>query len=231
MNELSEARGSLLRYHKGKEVEYMKYLKIFTDFLEIAQGLSDSTLARLFRAMLAYALNDTEPAFKGNERALWLMVRQSIDREKEAYEAKVDNMERCREVRKQKEIKQKSIQQAKISTEDKDKEKEKDKEKDKDKDIFSSGAVRLTAEKKEIPPTLEEVMTFSQETGLDADAHLFFDYYEANGWYIGKRPMKDWRAAFRAWARNAPTAHQEPTVGDNFRKAMEMLRRKEAKEI
>ena len=84
----------------------MKYLKIFTDFLEIAQGLSDSTLARLFRAMLAYALNDTEPAFKGNERALWLMVRQSIDREKEAYEAKVDNMERCREVRKQKEIKQ-----------------------------------------------------------------------------------------------------------------------------
>ena len=95
MNELSEAGGSLLRYHKGKEVEYMKYLKIFTDFLEIAQGLSDSTLARLFRAMLAYALNDTEPAFKGNERALWLMVRQSIDREKEAYEAKVDNMERC----------------------------------------------------------------------------------------------------------------------------------------
>ena len=209
----------------------MKYLKIFTDFLEIAQGLSDSTLARLFRAMLAYALNDTEPAFKGNERALWLMVRQSIDREKEAYEAKVDNMERCREVRKQKESKQKSMQQTKISTEDKDKEKEKDKEKDKDKDIFSSGAVRLTAEKKEIPPTLEEVMTFSQETGLDADAHLFFDYYEANGWYIGKRPMKDWRAAFRAWARNAPTAHQEPTVGDNFRKAMEMLRRKEAKEI
>ena len=136
-------------------------------------------------------------------------------------------MERCREVRKQKEIKQKSIQQTKISTEDKDKEKEKDK----DKDIFSSGAGRLTAEKKEIPPTLEEVMTFSQETGLDADAHLFFDYYEANGWYIGKRPMKDWRAAFRAWARNAPTAHQEPTVGDNFRKAMEMLRRKEAKEI
>ncbi len=188
MNELSEARGSLLRYHKGKEVEYMKYLKIFTDFLEIAQGLSDSTLARLFRAMLAYALNDTEPAFKGNERALWLMVRQSIDREKEAYEAKVDNMERCREVRKQKEIKQKSMQQTKISTEDKDKEKEKDKEKDKDKDIFSSGAGRLTAEKKE-------------------------------------------RAAFRAWARNAPTAHQEPTVGDNFRKAMEMLRRKEAKEI
>ena len=87
MNELSEAGGSLLRYHKGKEVEYMKYLKIFTDFLEIAQGLSDSTLARLFRAMLAYALNDTEPAFKGNERALWLMVSQSIDREKEAYEA------------------------------------------------------------------------------------------------------------------------------------------------
>ena len=94
MNELSEAQGALLRYHKGKEVQDMKYLKIFTDFLEIAQGLSDSTLARLFRAMLAYALNDTEPAFKGSERALWLMVRQSIDREKEAYENKVKYLKR-----------------------------------------------------------------------------------------------------------------------------------------
>lgn len=201
----------------------MKYLKVFTDFLEVAEGLSDGALARLFRAMLRYALDGTEPQMKSSERALWTVARQNIDRETAAYESKVKHLQRGRS----------SVSKTtrSVSEEDKDKEKEKDKEKDKDKDIFSSGAVRLTAEKKEIPPTLEEVMTFSQETGLDADAHLFFDYYEANGWYIGKRPMKDWRAAFRAWARNAPTAHQEPTVGDNFRKAMEMLRRKEAKEI
>ena len=202
----------------------MKYLKIFTDFLEIAEGLSDSSLARLFRAMLAYALDDTEPAFKGNERAIWLMVRQSIDREKEAYENKVKHLKRGNgPVTKPTGL---------VSNQDKDKEKEKDKDKEEDKDFFSSGGARLAAEKKIMPPTLEEVMTFSQETGLNVDARLFFDYYEANGWYIGKRPMKDWQAAFRAWARNAPTKPgpvQESSVGDNFKKAMEMLRMEEAK--
>ena len=211
----------------------MKYLKVFTDCLEVAEGLSDGALARLFRAMLRYALDGTELPLKGKEGVLWTVARQHIDREQEAY---VDMVEARREAGRRsgmvrREQNEQKRTKANKTNQDKDKEKEKDKEKDKDKDFFSSGAVRLTAEKKEIPPTLEEVMTFSQETGLDADAHLFFDYYEANGWYIGKRPMKDWRAAFRAWARNAPTAHQEPTVGDNFRKAMEMLRRKEAKEI
>ena len=211
----------------------MKYLKIFTDFLDVMEPLSDGAAGRLFRAMLRYALDGTELPLKGKEGVLWTVARQHIDREQEAY---VDMVEARREAGRRsgmvrREQNEQKRTKANKTNQDKDKEKEKDKEKDKDKDIFSSGAGRLTAEKKEIPPTLEEVMTFSQETGLDADAHLFFDYYEANGWYIGKRPMKDWRAAFRAWARNAPMAHQEPTVGDNFRKAMEMLRRKEAKEI
>ncbi len=62
----------------------------------------------------------------------------------------------------------------------------------------------------------------------------FFDYYEANGWYIGKQPIRNWKAALRAWARNAqtlPGRAQEPTVGDNFKKAMELLRMEEAKQI
>ena len=224
MNELSEAQGPLLRYHKGKEVQDMKYLKIFTDFLEIAQGLSDSTLARLFRAMLAYALNDTEPAFKGSERALWLMVRQSIDREKEAYENKVKYLKRGNGPV--------SKPTDPVSNQDKDKEEEKDKDKEEDNDSLSSGGA--PGAQRENRPTLEEVMAFSQEAGLQTDVQYFFDYYEANGWYIGKQPIRNWKAALRAWAKKAPTKAgpaQELTVGDNFKKAMEMLRMEEAKQI
>jgi len=162
---------------------------------------------------------------------LWTVARQHIDREQEAYadmvEARREAGRRSGMVRRE----QNEQKRTKANKTNQDKDKEKDKDKDKDKDIFSSGAVRLTAEKKEIPPTLEEVMTFSQETGLDADAHLFFDYYEANGWYIGKRPMKDWRAAFRAWARNAPTAHQEPSSRETFLALMERARIEEAKQV
>jgi len=31
------------------------------------------------------------------------------------------------------------------------------------------------------------------------DATRFIDYYEANGWKIGKNPMKDWKATVRTW--------------------------------
>ncbi len=150
------------------------------------------------------------------------MARQHIDREQEAYadmvEARREAGRRSGMVRRE----QNEQKRTKANKTNQDKDKEKDKDKDKDKDIFSSGAVRLTAEKKEIPPTLEEVMTFSQETGLDADAHLFFDYYEANGWYIGK---------LRAWARNAPTAHQEPSSRETFLALMERARMEEAKQV
>ena len=34
------------------------------------------------------------------------------------------------------------------------------------------------------------------------DASYFYDYYESNGWCVGKKPMKDWKAAVRNWMRN-----------------------------
>ena len=211
----------------------MKYLKVFTDFLEVAEGLSDGALARLFRAMLRYALDGTELPLKGKEGVLWTVARQHIDREQEAY---ADMVEARREAgRRGADARWQKMAKHSKNSQDKDKEKEKDKEKDKDKDIFSSGAGRLTAEKKEIPPTLEEVMTFSQETGLDADAHLFFDYYEANGWYIGKRPIRDWKAALKAWARKTPLPRPAPAGKKNTRETflelMERARIEEAKEV
>ena len=27
------------------------------------------------------------------------------------------------------------------------------------------------------------------------------DYYEANGWKVGRNPMKDWKAAVRTWEK------------------------------
>ena len=52
------------------------------------------------------------------------------------------------------------------------------------------------------PPTVEEVEDYINEKGYNIDAHKFVDYYTANGWRVGKSPMKDWRAAVRNWSRN-----------------------------
>ena len=50
------------------------------------------------------------------------------------------------------------------------------------------------------PPTVDEVSTYATERGYNISADRFVDYYTANGWRVGKNPMKDWRAAVRSWA-------------------------------
>ena len=67
----------------------MKYLKIFTDFLEVVEPLSDEERGRLFMAMLGYALDGREPQLTGNERFLWTVAKQHINREVAAYKTKV----------------------------------------------------------------------------------------------------------------------------------------------
>lgn len=50
-------------------------------------------------------------------------------------------------------------------------------------------------------PTLDEVKAYCQERGNRVDPERFIDYYTANGWKVGKNPMKDWKAAVRTWER------------------------------
>ena len=214
----------------------MKYLKVFTDFLEVAEGLSDGALARLFRAMLRYALDGTEPQMKSSERALWTVARQNIDRETAAYESKVEA--RREAGRKSGKVRREQSEQKGTNlnktNQDKEKEKEKDNNNDKDNDSLSSTEPRLTAEEREKKPSLEEVMSFSQEAGLNVDVQYFYNYYEANGWYIGKRPIRDWKAALKAWARKTPLPRPAPagkkSYLGNFREAMELVSLEEAKE-
>jgi len=59
----------------------MEYLKIFTDFAEAIEPLSDAEKGRLFIAMLLYARQETEPQLLGNERILWPTAKLNIDRE------------------------------------------------------------------------------------------------------------------------------------------------------
>ena len=48
-------------------------------------------------------------------------------------------------------------------------------------------------------PTVEEVKAYCIERGNNVDADTFVAYYESNGWMVGKKKMKDWKAAVRYW--------------------------------
>lgn len=51
-------------------------------------------------------------------------------------------------------------------------------------------------------PTVEEVREYCCDRKNSVDPQRFVDYYESNGWMIGKNKMKDWKAAVRTWERN-----------------------------
>ena len=207
----------------------MKYLKIFTDFLDVVEPLGDSAAGRLFKSMLRYAMDGTVPVLKGKEGVAWTVARQHMDREAEVYEKKVKHLKRGNV----------PVTEKKGSVSEQDKEKDNDKDKDKDKYIYMGGKPpEAPAPKAHIyiqPPSLEEIRSYCQERGNQVDPEYFYHYYQSNGWRVGKNPMRDWKAAVCAWESNgmaekmAPA--KEPSVGDNFKKAMEILRMKEAKQV
>ena len=49
-------------------------------------------------------------------------------------------------------------------------------------------------------PTLEEIKAFCKEKNYKINAEQFFNYYESNGWKVGRNTMKSWRAAVVNWA-------------------------------
>lgn len=52
-------------------------------------------------------------------------------------------------------------------------------------------------------PCADEVKAYCAERKNHVDADKFIDYYTANGWKVGKNPMKDWKAAIRTWEKNS----------------------------
>ena len=66
----------------------MEYLKIFTSFEEVIEPLNDAERGRLLTAMLEYADREEVPEFRGNERFVWPIAKQAIDRER----ARIDQL-------------------------------------------------------------------------------------------------------------------------------------------
>ena len=61
-------------------------------------------------------------------------------------------------------------------------------------------------------PTVWEVENFCRTQGLTlVDAQRFVDYYEANGWKVGRNPMRSWQAAARNWQRRE-LQYQQPAA-------------------
>ena len=69
------------------------------------------------------------------------------------------------------------------------------KEVDKDKEIDKEVKGKFKR------PTIDEINAFCLENNFELNAQSFIDYYDSNGWKVGKNNMKDWKATARRWAK------------------------------
>lgn len=67
-----------------------------------------------------------------------------------------------------------------------------------------------------VKPTVEEIRDYCIERKNNISAQYFYDYYEANGWKVGKNPMKDWKATLRNWERRDFYGGRDTNSGNNI---------------
>lgn len=162
--------------------------------------MSDQELGRLFRALMEYSESGTAPELTGRESIAFDFIADEIDRDKSAYS------ETCR---KNKENGAKATDRYRPlpTATERGPETPKGTQTDKVegirtyKETLPIGSAKKAATAFH-PPTVEEVKAYCLERKNKVDAVRFVDYYTANGWKVGKNPMKDWRAAVRTWERD-----------------------------
>lgn len=85
--------------------------------------------------------------------------------------------------------------------------------KDRESSRKRSSANNSTTAHKFVKPTLEELKAYIAENGYTFPAKAFMDYYESNGWKVGRNPMKSWQATCRTWQRHELPRKEQDNQG------------------
>lgn len=180
-----------------------KAFLLYNNMASVFSALEDEQAGALIKAIVEYVNTGEEPLMEPTMMALFLMFRTQIDDAQVKWEETKEKRRLAIQTRWQREKENKCIQMntsvntsTVCNTND-------------TVNVNVNGNVNVNKEKgiskdipkkKEAKPTFEEVVAYFQErNSTEAEAQKYFDHYTANGWKVGKNPMKDWKAAARNW--------------------------------
>ena len=70
---------------------------------------------------------------------------------------------------------------------------------------------KVRKKKRDIPPPKKDVAEYFNQKGKSVEmAAAFFNYYESNGWKVGKNAMKSWQSAASGWISRQADFSNEP---------------------
>ena len=201
----------------------MKYLKVWTSFLDIIRPkneengplYADDEIGRLFVMMLEYAESGKAPVkFAGNERFVWPAAKQWIDltfaeNEKQRNNGKKGGRPKTQENPEKPNETQENPNEPNETLKVK-------KRNNKEKEGNGKQSINIVPLKRFVPPTVDEIKEYCDRRGSWLiDPQAFIDYYEARGWMLNKdRKMVDWKAAVRTWENNERERKKKESYAD-----------------
>lgn len=190
---------------------------LYFEMRNVFEELSNEKRGILVSAILDYSEHGIQPDFRGSLRIAWASIRHKLDRDDDNYARKSQVRRYAVYIRESKKdgVLPLPYEQWLASLPETSQP-----ETSNDTNRYPTTTTTATATatstdccympaagkpprqpQRLIPPTVEEVRAYAAQRGDPLDPEAFMDYYTANGWKVGRNPMKDWKAAVRTWAR------------------------------
>ena len=189
------------------ERDSMIFYKSFVDSILVIDDIT--TKEKVFEAIAIYGIYGEEIELDGVAKALFVAFKAQIDANNKRY------IDGCKGGRPKKTtgfetekplVSENEKTEKPLVSENEETQKPNDNVNDNDNDNENDNVNEERKGRTSAPrfrkPTREEVAEYCQERGNHVDVDRWFDYYESNGWKVGKNPMKDWKAAIRTWEKN-----------------------------
>jgi hypothetical protein len=166
-----------------------KSFLIYCDIIHTVEQLTDEQAGNLFKHILRY-VNDQDPQSDSViTKIAFEPIRQALKRDLEKYES----------------IRKRNSDNARMRWDATASNGIPNDTKNADIDIVIDSGIDKDIKKQRdvfIKPSIVEIKTYMTEIGMADVSEKWFDYYESNGWLVGKNKMKNWKAAVRTWKSN-----------------------------
>lgn len=192
-----------------------KQFTFYRSYYESISALPDDEQLKLYKAICAYALNEELNEMSGVVFAMFNIIKPTLDSSRKKAENGAagghagEGKEKQRKSKPKAKNSKNKAKENQVESESKDKAMYEEKQDESNSEIKNENEIEnkidIEIENKKksfIPPTVEEAEQYCRECGFDIDAEYFVDYYTACGWMVGRRKMRDWRAAIRYWNKN-----------------------------
>lgn len=185
---------------------------IYTDYQEQFELLTDEQAGKLIKAIIEYEKTGKIVELDGMTNMAFSFIKTQLDRDREKWQEEKQKRSEAgkRGMSKRWGHSKQDNSVTNVTTEDNKNNSVKNEitnitdNVDVDEDVNVEVDVNKKEKKKRKifkKPTVKEIQEYCRERHNSINAQYFFDYYESNGWKVGKNAMKDWQATIRNWER------------------------------